>query len=129
MAQAYNLYLIGIRELDEEHEDMLRLTREIGNAVISQRSEHELLALLDRFIFAAQSHFAHEEEIFAPYRLPGEQRHKEEHQALLEQIAAARNKIAEGYDGKMRKPLLKLADIVNRHVISFDMEIQPHLDS
>jgi len=129
MSDAYKVYLIGIPEVDEEHMALIKLTREIGHAIISNRAPLEVLSLLDSLISSAQSHFAHEEEIFAPYRLPGEKKHKAEHRMLLEQTGAVRNMVAEDRNGSWQEILLQLTDIMSKHVITYDMEILPHLDT
>ncbi|PKG83777.1 hemerythrin [Colwellia sp. 75C3] len=79
-------YNIGIEYIDQDHKKLLHLLNQFSIAYdYAQCEEFEREALED-LVSWTKYHFKREEKLMEDYRYPGLVAHKEEHQAMMEQV-------------------------------------------
>jgi len=105
------LIQLGIRELDEEHEEC--------DVVLQQLLSAPTLGTLRAFLQLLQKHFAHEEEILAAHPSMPDRAlasHKEDHRQMLKSLQNALD------DGLTSEFLDEIKDRFFSHIQLFDMQ-------
>jgi len=74
---------IGLREIDDDHREMLRIMRDVKSAG-EARDRDACIRLLDALIDFSKSHFAREEKILREIEFPSTDVHEAYHADLLE---------------------------------------------
>ena len=73
----------GITALDAEHRELLRRFNGIANSLVGGGNMSLFHSRFKEFMDAAANHFAHEERVMQTIGFPSYQRHKDEHDRLL----------------------------------------------
>jgi hemerythrin len=101
-------YLVGIKEFDQQHEELFVLTsalRELVEQEVPYQIISERLTLILR---KTKDHFLTEENLLFKHSYPGYNKQKAEHESFLNKLAAMANDIC----GTERKLALALVDSV-----------------
>jgi hemerythrin-like metal-binding protein len=87
-------YLVGIDVLDRQHKEIVDLLNELYGAIVAKKPIDLNLELLTRFLKAAKTHFATEEQVLRARSCPDQVRHKAAHEGLASGLSELRGQIA-----------------------------------
>ena len=116
--------LIGIPQIDKEHEYLFELVNKAYDALTSSEEEHILIAknILVKLQNYAKTHFAHEEAYMESIHDPELAMQKKEHLAFIEKVDIL-TATAEVNEQVLHEILKFLTRWLYRHILSSDMMI------
>ncbi len=79
-------YSVGIDAVDHEHREMIDLINEVHEKLTADTGQVDVTGFLGEIFRAISAHFALEEKFMREHRYDHLARHKEAHEALLEEI-------------------------------------------
>ena len=118
--------LIGVPEIDNEHQRLFELIGEVDAALKADvDSVSTALALLNELKQYAVTHFAHEEAYMEKINDPELERQQKEHQAFVEKVNSYR--LADVTDASAKELVLELLEYLSRwlmgHILGSDILI------
>lgn len=118
--------LIGVPEIDQEHERLFELISEVDAAVKSEAdSVSTAMALLNELKQYAVTHFTHEENYMERINDPELERQKKEHQAFIEKVNSY--PFSDITDENAKTLILELLEYLSRwlmsHILGSDIMI------
>lgn len=117
---------IGIEEIDEQHQIMLRLINDIQRAIDSQKGTAIIDDLLRQLFYYTRIHFLVEESLMRNIQYPEFEKHRAAHQALLDECMNIRSQIQAGQ--MTHQQLMEyLAFWFNNHIRHADKDYSEHL--
>jgi hemerythrin-like metal-binding protein len=122
-------YSVGIKTIDEEHKNLLRLINELQSATCyhtGEEFEHRALAEL---IDYTKFHFAREEELMKKFEFPGYEDHKRQH----DEMAAKTQLMVARYEqdnelGVLNEISIFLRNWLTNHISSTDKKYSEFLN-
>ncbi|MCC7045484.1 MAG: hemerythrin family protein [Alphaproteobacteria bacterium] len=87
-------FTIGVAEVDYEHRELIKLINHLHQTMVEGSPEPRIASFLAEIHEAIAAHFALEEKIMRDSRYQLYDEHKEDHEALLDEI----REIMEGFD-------------------------------
>ncbi|MGD0348032.1 MAG: bacteriohemerythrin [Terracidiphilus sp.] len=81
-------YAVGIRAIDDQHEELFAAVRGLEAAVARNAKAAETRALLKKLVAATSNHFEDEEAMMREAKYPGLALHAANHQRLMEKVEA-----------------------------------------
>jgi hemerythrin-like metal-binding protein len=87
-------YIVGIKEIDDQHKYFIALLNDLYNAVCSNKGRQELNDLFQELSNYAEKHFATEEKYFDEFNYDGAEEHKMKHQEMRDEIKKIENQKA-----------------------------------
>lgn len=116
--------LIGIPQIDKEHEYLFELVNKVYEALSSSEEDHLLIAknILVKLHNYAKTHFVHEEEYMESIHDPELAMQKKEHTAFIEKINTLTD-TADMNEQVLQEILSFLTRWLYRHILSSDMMI------
>ena len=122
-------YSVGIKSIDEEHKNLLRLINNLHSAVRYYTGEEFERRALSELMDYTKIHFAREEELMKKYQFPGYADHKRQH----DEMAASAQRMVERYErdalGAMDEISTFLRDWLINHINGTDQEYSEFLTS
>lgn len=113
-------YSVGIKSIDEEHKNLLRLINNLQTAVRYYTGEDFERRALGELMEYTKVHFAREEELMEKYEFPGYAEHKRQH----DEMAARADKMVARYEqdavGAMDEISTFLRDWLINHINGTD---------
>ena len=123
-------YLLGIRDMDQNHRKLFELGDRVMAAIESRDSAQSRTAMIELIDFA-NFHFAEEIKLFSEVAYPGVQAHVERHSEQIAQLSAVRRKVEAG---KMTKSISSGADFktffnknIIEHIFQDDLKFSKHV--
>ncbi len=118
--------MIGVKEIDAEHEKLFELIRNVDAALKNnENSIGNVTLLIDELKQYAVNHFAHEETYMEKINDPELNRQKEEHAAFVEKINAYN--LSDVTDESAKAIILELLEYLSRwlmgHILGSDILI------
>lgn len=111
----------GIREIDEQHQQLVRYLERLNSyrgTLHGQVATFEALDALNNYTLC---HFAYEESLLRALRFPGAEAHKTKHQALLREVRSIYQEIDK--DRVVTPQLMEiLADWIVQHINEDDQD-------
>lgn len=116
--------LIGIPQIDKEHEYLFELINKAYDALSSSEEDHILIAknILVKLQNYAKTHFTHEEEYMESIHDPELALQKKEHSAFIEKVTTLME-TADVNEKVLHEILTFLTRWLYRHILSSDMMI------
>lgn len=87
---------INVRVFDNQHKKLVALINKLHKAMKTGRTANSVKQILSELVEYTQTHFKAEEDAMRKHGYPDLAVQEKEHKALIEQVAAAQNKIASG---------------------------------
>ncbi|MCC6466812.1 MAG: hemerythrin family protein [Alphaproteobacteria bacterium] len=81
-----NEFSIGVAEVDYEHRELIKLINHLHQTLVEGTSDPQTAEFLGEIHSAIAAHFALEEKIMRESRYSAYPEHKEDHEALLDEI-------------------------------------------
>lgn len=116
-------YAVGIRLVDEEHQQLFVLAERLHRAMLEGNGKAVLVNLLARLVDYTCYHFAHEEQLMERIKYPGYGEHQLEHGELRSKVREMQGRAASG-ELTMTIDLAQfLMEWVKHHIIASDRRI------
>lgn len=81
-----DVYSVGVRELDDQHKNMLALSNDLIHAADTKKKREVIGEIIDVFLNNAREHFLREEEMLEEAGYPGLDEHRREHANLIQTV-------------------------------------------
>jgi hemerythrin len=119
-------YLIGIKEIDEQHFTIIKKLFEIEKLIKLPHTKSEILDALLFLESYSRTHFAQEEKIMEEKKCPASIENKQQHLVFMQYIHALNQQFSEGrlqedaLDGVQKE----LTDWVVNHILQIDLQLK-----
>jgi methyl-accepting chemotaxis protein/hemerythrin len=80
-------YTVGVKEIDEQHKNFVKIMSELYRSLIAGDSEKSIVTTLEKLLNYSIYHFGTEEKYFKKYKYPYAKEHIKEHKSLIAKIA------------------------------------------
>ncbi|HCB14352.1 MAG TPA: hemerythrin [Gammaproteobacteria bacterium] len=115
-----NALSVGIEEIDAQHKVLVDLLNQVHEAIQQRQGIEAANKIVEQLGEYTRIHFAVEESLMRILHYPEYERHKEEHDRLIEQLNAFRAKLEAG-KGSMSFELAHFLKVwLTRHIMEGD---------
>jgi hemerythrin len=116
-------YLVGVPQIDTEHQYLFRLINDFHDECSSGDGAHSAVFVLNRLVAYAETHFRHEEELMRETAYPGLEQQRAMHEALYSSIFAVKEKVTADPSSIDSATLRFLKTWIVGHIVKEDMNI------
>lgn len=117
---------VGIEEIDAQHKVLVDLLNQIHEAIQQRQGAEATGEIIERLGEYTRIHFAVEESLMRILHYPDYERHKEEHDRLIEQLNGFRIKLESG-KGSVSFELAHFLKVwLTKHIMETDKGYTPH---
>ena len=120
--------IVGIEQLDKQHQIMVDMLNRMSIAIIEQSTEEVIEGLLTDLQQYTCFHFSSEEEQFRCYAYPDALQHAAAHQTLIEKIDDINTRYQRGEIDLSTELMDLLTDWVFGHIKGSDMRFKAYLE-
>ncbi len=124
-------YSVGIRSIDDQHKELLRIGKEIYSITRSPKGVDyydDLVLLLQKLQSYAKEHFKYEEKLLSQHSYEGLEQHSKEHEKFIDSLLeVGKMDIDKLQDVVLTKLLLFVADWIEGHILKVDMDYSSFL--
>src|SRR5579863_10132528 len=120
-------YSVGVRELDEQHQMIMRRLNELHEEFMSGKVHETVSPLIDSLVSLAAEHFATEESLMESTQFPGLADHRAKHQALSNKVKEFIARQELGELAARSQFMYFLREWLTRHMEKEDQEYAPWL--
>lgn len=113
-------YKVGVQEVDEQHQVLVSLLNQLHEAVRGQTEATATRVLLDRLIEYTRTHFLLEESLMRLTHYPAFEKHKQQHEDLIRQVADLQWRLDRGNAAIGIELLVFLRDWLIQHISETD---------
>lgn len=113
-------FSVNIKIFDEQHKNIVTYINEIHNTYRDNNDKAYLEKMLDKLYAYVNDHLAVEEEYFAKYNYPDQEKHIKEHQRYVENITKFQQKFEEEQDSK--EAMLELLNFLSKWLMTHIQE-------
>ena len=106
---------VYLPELDEEHQEMFRLTQHLRQAVVEDEAAERLLVKAQRLTDEVTSHLRHEERLMRESRYPQMEWHNRQHNTVRHELAKLAESIGAGNQAATFEALEAIARWMRDH--------------
>ncbi len=122
-------FIIGIPEIDLEHQFLFEALNDFYNGLRSNEPTKSITKLIDKLVYYARMHFSHEEELMRMSGFPQLHEHMLEHMEFLEIINRYHDNIQKNKPVASLEITAFIKDWINNHILIEDKKIKPYYDS
>lgn len=122
-------YSVGIREIDEQHKQLINLINELNNAMLAGKGKEAVLPVLTKLSSHCVTHFNNEERLFETHAYPDAADHKEKHNKLTAEVNVLIDGVKSGKNKISIEVMRFLITWLDKHIMETDMKYVPHLHS
>ncbi|MDA9983424.1 bacteriohemerythrin [Gammaproteobacteria bacterium] len=122
-------YSVGIKTIDEEHKNLLRLINNLQSAVRYYTGEEFERRALAELIEYTKVHFAREEDLMKKYGFPGYEEHKRQHVEMTARAQKMVSRYEQDALGAMDEISTFLRDWLINHINGTDQQYSEFLIS
>lgn len=115
-------YSVGIAVLDEDHKRLLNLINQLQTAAHYKTSDKYEKEAFDALLDYTKNHFQREEELMEKYEFPGLDAHKQQHQAMIDEVSRLISAYQESPDVTIEKTIRYLQEWLIKHINGTDKE-------
>jgi hemerythrin len=117
---------VGIEEIDAQHKVLVDLLNQIHEAIQQRQGAEATGEIIERLGEYTRIHFAVEESLMRILHYPEYERHKEEHDQLIEQLNGFRAKLESG-KGSISFELAHFLKVwLTKHIMEADKRYTPY---
>lgn len=118
---------VGIAAIDGDHKKLVQLINDLHEAMTQGRGKAVLGKTLDDLIRYTQEHFQREEQLMQRAGYSDYARHKQEHEQLVQEVVALREKFNSGNLMLSVQVSGFLRDWLTNHIMKTDKKYEPTL--
>ena len=116
-------FSVGHAWIDADHRDLVSRLNRLFLAVMSGAEPEEQRQLLDALIASTASHFAREEELMLKMSYVGLEKHKAEHDILLDEVRELQVRFNSGSIALTESLFDYLSEWLNFHTVTTDKKL------
>jgi hemerythrin-like metal-binding protein len=113
---------VGITLFDNDHKELVSIANRLHDSITVGSQQSVLLPILNELVKYTIFHFGHEEGMMLQYAYPDYQKHKVEHDALIEKVQDYHDQVLEGKTSISLSLIGFLKDWLVNHIMKSDME-------
>ena len=115
-------YAVGIKLIDNQHRQLVKLTNELHRDCIGRNTEIETVfrEAMSRMVEYVRFHFSAEQQLLERIKFPGYIDHKKRHEALIKDILDAAKDFNEGRKFVPNNFVRTLRDWIFSHIAIYD---------
>ncbi len=121
-------YSVGVARFDAQHKRLIDLLNTLYDAMMSGQGQAALASTLGELFHYTQTHFADEEKAFDVAGYADALRHRQEHQALVNEVADIKKRMSEGEVALSFATTSFLQDWLRHHILGTDKKYGPFLN-
>jgi hemerythrin len=118
---------VGIQEIDEQHKVLVNCVNELHDALDQKRGFEVTAGILSKLDEYTRVHFAVEESLMRIMGYPEYERHKKEHDNLIEQLTTIREKYTADHHSVTFELMYFLKQWLTHHILETDKHYSPYL--
>lgn len=111
---------VGIKVFDQEHKELVALVNKLNQALKAGSAKKTMEDILQSLVNYTKIHFKHEEDYMVLYDYPEYQKHKQEHEALTNQVLDFLNRYQAGKASFSLELMNFLKDWLTKHILGSD---------
>jgi hemerythrin len=121
---------VGVGVLDEDHKRLVAMVNELYDSMQAGHGKETLGRILNDLVQYTKVHFDREEKFFAQTGYPASAAHKQEHDALTQQVLEVQQKYMSGASAALSIDVLRfLKNWLINHIQGSDQKYRPHLNA
>lgn len=120
-------YKLGVREIDNQHAELVRLANELSEAMQAGHGRDVLHALFRSLVDYTVKHFATEERLMRMHAYPQHRAHAHEHEELKKTVSALQRKVEEHKLSITVETLTFLRNWLVNHILKTDKHLAEYL--
>jgi hemerythrin-like metal-binding protein len=120
-------YSVGIKKLDDQHRNLVRLLNELYDAMHSGKGKEVLGKVLNELVAYTKTHFASEEALMKMYDYPGYADHRQKHEKMTQHVYSLVEKFEAGEITSPIQISNFLKDWLSKHILQTDKAYGPYL--
>ncbi len=120
-------FSIGVARIDEEHQTLVAMLNELGQAIASGQGREAVARTSARMRGYAQQHFKTEEEAMTASWYPNRTSHVAEHDLFIEKVLDLEGTMGQGGTILAKDIWTFLRDWLNGHILGSDKLLGAHL--
>jgi len=109
-------YSVKVRKFDDEHKKLIALINQLHDAMLVGKGGQVIGTVLQSLIDYTASHFAAEESMLKLHAYPDYERHKKEHNLLVQQVLDVQKNIKSGKVPLSQEIMKFLKDWLQNHI-------------
>ncbi len=122
-------YSVGVKELDEQHQELLALVDNLYAALNQDQGKEVIIGALGELIEHKRAHFASEERLMVCCGYPGYSKHKGEHEAFIQKLLEFQGRYLTGRASMNDQVVASLENWLSEHILGADQKYVPYLIS
>jgi hemerythrin len=111
---------VGVKVFDQEHRELVALVNKLNQAIKSGSAKKTMEDILQSLVNYTKIHFKHEEDYMVLYDYPEYQKHKQEHEALTNQVLDFLHRYQAGKATFSLELMNFLKDWLTKHILGSD---------
>ncbi len=120
-------YLVGIKQIDEQHRKLLQLMINLWDSIESGKGRSIISQVLQDLLDYTRTHFVDEEKIMIENKYPDYEQHKQDHDRFVNEVMSAARDYVEKRAIPTQKILSFLAHWLIEHIMGFDKNLATFL--
>jgi len=122
-------YSVGIREIDEQHKQLIKMINDLNDAMLAGKGKDALMPVLNKLAGYCVSHFAVEEKLFDTHAYPETADHKDKHNKMTAKVKALIGEVQSGKSTISVEVMNFLKNWLEKHIMETDQKYGPYLNS
>lgn len=111
---------VGVKVFDQEHKELVALVNKLNQALKAGSAKKTMEDILQSLVNYTKIHFKHEEDYMVLYDYPEYQKHKQEHEALTNQVLDFLHRYQAGKASFSLELMNFLKDWLTKHILGSD---------
>jgi hemerythrin len=120
---------VGVKDIDEQHKTLVDLVNQLHRAISEHRASEVAIGILEELAAYTQTHFQTEEALMSLLQYDGYRVHKAVHDALIEEVAELKAKLAAGKASVNFELMHFLKQWLTKHIQGDDAQLGAYLVS
>jgi hemerythrin len=125
----HDSYSVGIAVLDEDHKRLLNLINQLQTASHYHTGDAYEQEALDALVDYTRGHFQREEALMAQYDFPGLATHRQQHQAMIDEVGKLVAAYRQDRDATIERAIRYLQTWLLNHIRGSDREYTAFLNA
>lgn len=121
-------YMIGVKQIDDQHQELVKIIGMLSDAVKENRGHEQLGELLDDLIDYTVYHFSAEEELMRAHAYPEYNAHLKEHEDLRNTVTELQREFKDGKATVTFQTVQLLNDWLIHHILKVDKHLAVFLN-
>lgn len=120
-------YSVGVREIDEQHKQLINMLSELYEAMQAQKTNDILGQIITKLVNYTKTHFSAEEGYMQRAGYPAFAEHKKEHDNFTNKVLAFKSDFDSGKTAMSVSITSFLKTWLNDHILGNDKKYAPYL--